>query len=142
MADLISLDNPKGRITNSDLELEALVIQEVTFPLIYIDPAWQAPSSGSDNTPTVAWTFKETSTINPVVADLLRIRSIPNRQITISPSACYHPGLRNTMADDASRRFDLNCDSFLSFFTCKYQPQSPGSWTLCHPPKEVISSVI
>ena len=76
------------------------------------------------------------------MADLLRIRSIFNRQSTISHSVFYHPGLRNTMADDVLRRFDLNRDSFLSFFTCKYQPQFPCSWKLCHPPKELISSVI
>ena len=76
------------------------------------------------------------------MADLLRIRSILNRQSTINPSVFYHPGLRNTMADDVLRRFDLNRDSFLSFFTCKYQPQFPCSWKLCHPPKEFISSVI
>ena len=31
------------------------------------------------------------------------------------------------------RRFNLGCDQLLSFFTCKHQPQSPGSQTLCTP---------
>ena len=142
VTDLVNCDKSKGRITNSNLELAAIVVQEATSPLIYTDPAWLAPSSGSDNTPMVAWTFKEASTINPVVADLLCIRSILNYQSTISPSFVYHPGLRNTMIDDALRRFDFNCDSFLSFYTYTYQPQSPGSWTLCHLSKEVISSLV
>ena len=142
VADLVSLDNSKGWITNSDLELTALVIQEATSPLICTDPAWLAPSLGSDNTLTVTWTFKAASTINPGVADLLCIRSILNHQSTTSPSVFYHPGLRNTMTDDALLCFDFNCDPFLSFYAYKYQPQSPDSCTLCHPSKEVISSVI
>ena len=84
--DLVSLTNPGGRITNSDLELVALVLQEATFHLVSLAPAWRAPSTGSDNTPTVSWTFKEASTINPVVANLLRIRSITNRAAHITPS--------------------------------------------------------
>ena len=47
------------------------------------------------------------------------------------------------MADDASRKFTLCSNSFMSFFNRKYHPvQSPCSWTLCHPPSEVLSSVI
>ena len=38
-ADLVSFDNPRGRITNSDLELAALVLQEATFPFVSTSPA-------------------------------------------------------------------------------------------------------
>ena len=100
--DLVSFDNPKGRITNSSLELAALVLQETTFPFICTSPAWRAPFTGSDNTPTVAWSFSESSTINPVVADFLRIRSLVKRQFCITPSVFYHPSHLNTMSDDAS----------------------------------------
>ena len=55
----------------------------------------------------VALTFKEASTINLVVADLLHTHSILNRQSTISPSDINHLGLRDTMADDLSRRFEI-----------------------------------
>ena len=141
--DLVSWSNPGGRITNSDLELAALILQESVFPLVCSKWHWHAPITGSDSTPTVSWSFKEASTINPVVADLLRIRSIINRNACITPSVCFHPGVDNTMADDASRRFDLPTHSFMSFFDRKYtHTQSPCSWTLCHPPTEVLSSVI
>ena len=142
-SDLVSVANPKGRITNSDLELAALVLHEATFPAVCESSEWRAPLSGSDNTPTVSWTFKEASTINPVVANLLRIRSITNTNASITPAVFYHPGTLNTMADDASRLFHLSNTSFLSTFSRKYTPQqSPSSWTLCLPPKDVISSVI
>ena len=91
-----------GRITNSDLELAALVLKEATFPFMCTIPAWRDPFTGSDNTPIVAWSFRESSTINPVVADLLRIRYLVNRKFCITPSVLYHPGPLNTMADDES----------------------------------------
>ena len=133
--DLFSFNYPQGHITNSDLELATLVLQEATFPFICPSPAWRALLTGSDNTPTVAWSFWESSTINPVVADLLRIRALVNRQFCITPSVFYHPGHLNTMADGASRKFELDLTDFLSTFSSTYSPlQSPGSWHTCHPP--------
>ena len=40
MVDLVSTDNPHGNITNSYLELVALVLQEATFPLFGANPTW------------------------------------------------------------------------------------------------------
>ena len=118
-------------------------MEEALFPSLSAHPVWPAPTTGRDNTPTVSWTFKEAATINPVVADLLRICSTINRLASITPSVFYHPGHLNTMADDASRRFDLSPDQILLLFSRKYHSsQSPSSWTQCHPPSAVISSVI
>ena len=39
MADLVSTDNTHGRITNYDLELAALVLQEATFTFVSANPA-------------------------------------------------------------------------------------------------------
>ena len=51
--DLVSWNNLNNRITNSDLELVALVLQESIFPLVCLNPAWHVPITGSDNTTTV-----------------------------------------------------------------------------------------
>ena len=111
-------------------------------PPICTNLTWWVPVLGSDNTPTVVWTFKEASTINLVKANLLRLYSILNHQSTMSPSIFYHPGSRNTMVEGVLHRFDLCYNSCLSFFVCKYQLQYPCSWILYHLLKEVISSVI
>ena len=143
MADLVSTKNTRGSIINSDLELEALVIQEATFPFVSANPAWRVPFTGSNNTTTVAWTFWEASTLNLVVSDLLRLRSLLYHQLKINLSVFYHPGPQNTMADDVSRKFHLAPDIFLSLFSTTYPPQqSPGMWHVCHPPSEIFSSVI
>ena len=68
---LISLTNPQGTNTNSDLELAALILQEATLLKAVPKANMAAPRSGSDNTPTVSWSMHEASMINLVVADLL-----------------------------------------------------------------------
>ena len=84
MADLVSTKNTRGSIINSDLELEALVIQEATFPFVSANPEWRAPFTGSDNMPTVAWKLREASTLNLVVADLIHLRYLVNCQFKIT----------------------------------------------------------
>ena len=79
VADLVSWTNTKGRITNSELKLAALILQESCFSLVCANSKWHALATGSGSMPTVSWTFKEASIINPVMADLLRLRSTMNR---------------------------------------------------------------
>ena len=91
----------------------------------------------------MAWSFGVSSTINPVLVDLLRIRALVYRQFCITPSVFYHPGNLNTMADDASRKFELDLTDFLYTLSSTYSTlQSPGSWHTCHPPSEITSLVI
>ena len=69
---LVPSTNPHGAITNSNLKLAALVLQEATLLEAIPKACMAAPRSGSDNTPTVFWSTRKASVINPVVADLLR----------------------------------------------------------------------
>ena len=75
------MTNPKGTITNSDLELAALVLQEANLLGAVPKASMAAPRSGSDNTPTVSWSTHEASMINPVVVDLLRIHEVPGKEV-------------------------------------------------------------
>ena len=54
MASLISFDNPSEGITKLDLDMTTLVIHESMFPMMCIFLSWQAPTTRSNNTPTVA----------------------------------------------------------------------------------------
>ena len=81
IAGIVSSMNKEGTITNSDLEIAALVLHEATLLMAVPEARLAAPRSGSDNTPTVSWSTKETSTINPVVADLLHLRALHSRQL-------------------------------------------------------------
>ena len=79
IADLVSSTNREGTITNSNLELAALVLHEATLIVAVLEARLSIPRSGPDNTPTVSWSTKEASTITPVVADLLRLRALHSR---------------------------------------------------------------
>ena len=91
--EIISDRNPYGTLRNSDLKLNALVLHEATLLETCPEAMMAAPQSGSDNTPTVSWSTQEASTINPVVADLLCIRTLHSCQFFLNPSVFYHPGL-------------------------------------------------
>ena len=141
IADLISSVNGEGTITNSNLELAALVLHEETLLAAVPEARLAAPHSVLDNNPTVSWSTKEASTINPVVADLLCLRALHSRQFFINPSVFYHPGIENRMADDAYRLFELSDTSLLTHMSYVY-PQSQISWTISLPPPDLLSCVI
>ena len=99
--------------------------------------------TGSDNIPTLSWCFREASTVNSIVADLLRVHAETNSGALLTLSVFYQPGPLNTMLDDASCNFDLPDNNFLSFFGSKYcSSQSAGLWTLWHPPSRITSCVV
>ena len=126
---LASCSNPLGRIKNYDLEIAALLMQESFPPGIFLTHHWHTPTTGSDNTPTVSWNFCEYYHMNPVVVDMLHLRSIWNRNAIILPSVFYHLGLGNTIANDASQwfeLFDLAFFPFLSPVTTQYSHQFLG----------------
>ena len=90
---LISNRNPEGTLTNSYLKIAALVLHEATLLETCPKAKISAYRSGSDNTPTVSWSIQEASTINLVVADLLRVRMLHSRYFFLNPLVFYHPGL-------------------------------------------------
>ena len=79
--------------------------------------------------------------INPVVADLLRLRALHLRQFFLNPSFFYHPGIENRMADDASRLFELSDISLLDHMSAAY-PQLQSAWQLSLPSPDMLSFVI
>ena len=141
ISNLVSSKNREGAIANSDLDLAVLIIHKATLLSAVPDDRLAATCSGSDNTPTVSWSTKEVSTINPVVADLIRIHALHSRQFFINPSIFYHLGIKNCMADDASCLFDISETSLLTHMSDAYtQPHS--LWKISLPPLDLLSCVI
>ena len=114
IANLVSSNNREGTITNSDLELAMLVLHGARLLAAVPYARLAAPRSGSDNTLTVSWSTKKSLTINPVVAEVLRICALHARKFFIDPSIFYHRDIKNCMADDASRLFDHSDTSLLA----------------------------
>jgi hypothetical protein len=136
--DLVLFTNPLGSITNSDLELAASLVQhDVAAHTFNIRE--RTVASGSDNTPTVAWQQKGSTTTTSAPAYLLRIQALHQRFHCYCLSSFFVPGLLNAMADDCSRLWRLTDAELISHFNLTY-PQT-GSWRLAIPKPEMLSSV-
>eukprot|EP00978_Attheya_sp_CCMP212_P000349 scaffold730_cov39-Attheya_sp.AAC.1 len=69
--ELVSFSNPCGRITNSDLELAGSIAHnDVLAQLVDVTKA-TTTASGTDNTPTLAWRHKGSTTTSKAAAYLL-----------------------------------------------------------------------
>ena len=141
ITDLVSSTNREGEITNSDLELAALVLHEATLLTAVHEARLAAPRSRSNNTCTFSWSTKEASTINPVVADLFCLCALHSRKFFFNPPVFYHPGIKNRMADDTSHLFEISDTSLLAHMSSVY-PQSKISWMISLPPPDMLSCVI
>jgi hypothetical protein len=134
---LVSTLNPLGTISNSDLELAAIVLgsalisQHSNIPHANI-------CLGSDNTPAVTWTNKGSTTSIGPAAYLLHQLAQHRRRRPYSLSTTFVPGSTNTIADCCSRLFHLHDAAFLAHMNAAF-PVQP-SWTLAHPPHDLISS--
>jgi hypothetical protein len=136
---LVSQKNPKGRITNSDLELAAGVVQHDVAAHNF-DIRERTIASGSDNTPTLAWQLKGSTTTTSAPAYLLWLQAIHQRYHRYNSSSFFVPGKLNSMADDCSRLWHLSDSQLLDHFNCTY-PQA-ASWRTAPPRQEMLSSVI
>ena len=89
---LILAINPEGQLTNSNLEITALILHKATLPTAVPEERMAAPRSGSDNTPTVSGSTRKDFMINLVVDDLLCIHTHYSRQFFLNPPVFYHLG--------------------------------------------------
>ena len=136
---LISDANPRGTITNSDLELAGTVLQDHLW-VTTTDCRERTVHTCCDNTPAVAWRSKGSVSTNGPAAYLLRLASLQQRHHRHVPRLSYIPGPQNTLADMASRRFDLN-DSQLLAALDHLAPQTKP-WRMQHPTPAMLSCVI
>ncbi len=122
---LVSVTNPQGSVTNSDLELAALITgASIAARRSGVNPT--VLQCAINNTPALAWTTRgSTSSITPP-AFLLRHLAQVARQQNFALHAVYTPGLTNTLADFCSRSFHLSDHDFLR--TVQQQYPTQPSW--------------
>ena len=128
-AALVSWENPTGTVSNSDLELAASVAHNDVLVNAF-DLRERTIHTGSDNTPTVYWQRKGSTTSAKAPARLLRLQALHQRHHRYCPLWSHLPGPVNAMADDTSRLWNLTDDELLTHFNLVY-PQ-PLPWRLCH----------
>jgi hypothetical protein len=136
---LVADHNPKGTLSISDFELAAIVAH-VDIIARARDIRERTIWIASDNRAAVSWSNKGSSTSVAARAHLLRLKALHQRQHRYLARHHYIPGAVNSMADDASRLWDLSDSALLAHFDRLY-PQDL-SWTLLPLTSEISASVI
>jgi hypothetical protein len=128
--EVVSEDNPRGKITNSDLELAATFVH-LDIAVAHFAAPHQTLSVLSDNSAAVAWQQKGSSSSASATAYLLRLQGMHQRHFRYHAQFNHISGDANCMADHASRAFDTADLVLLSHFDHHY-PQA-HSWNLLSP---------
>ena len=126
-AALVTSDNPHGTISISDLELTGVLAHKAVLANLR-DVRERTMWIGSDNRAAVSWATKGSATSLAARSYLLRVNALHQRAHRYVARHHYIPGIVNTMADDASRRWDLSDIELLSHFNLTF-PQN-ASWQL------------
>jgi hypothetical protein len=105
-ANVISNRNPKGMITNSDLELAGLVILWLMMEHVCGSLAEKRVALLSNKTPTVSWVQQMASRSSLVAEQLIRILVLRFNLQKVCPITMLHiAGDQNAMTDIPSRLF-------------------------------------
>ena len=129
-ADLVTSENPQGKISISDLELTGVIAHKDVLAAtreVWERTMWIA----SDNQAAVAWAAKGSATSVAARSYLLRINALYQRAHGYVSRHHYIPGPVNAMADDASRRWDLSDQALVSHFNSLLPRTSLGNCGPC-----------
>ena len=136
---LVSTDNPHGKITNSDLELAGSIAHDDVLCNALPSTPHVSTCSFSDNTPAVAWKGKGSTSTDGPAAYLLQTAALHRRHHRYRNEMNFIPGSLNTMADDCSRLWSLTNSQLIDHFNTHY-PQ-PLTWKMSHLTNEMSSAL-
>jgi len=136
---LLSTNNTQGDLTNSDLELAALLTGHATRATHTPHVPHLSTYTATDNTPTQGWVAKGSATTDKNPAFLLRLLAHLCRETLSTIHPVFTPGASNTLADFLSRSFHLSDMELLSHVQQHYPVQPP--WRLVTPPNNTISNL-
>ena len=147
---VISQANPTGKITNSDLECAGTLLLWLVMERVVPDLKEKHVALLNDNSPTISWLTKLTSSNSQTAAALLRILAMRLKLAKASPLIPMHiAGEQNAISDIPSRSFggkaQWNCKTdreFLTLFDSTFPLPKQNCWTLFHLPKEICTRVI
>jgi hypothetical protein len=144
---LVSTSNPTGDITNSDLEMAGVLLTWLVLEQI-AQQSLKFSHVGifCDNTPSVAWANRLTSSKSIIAGHLLRALALRQHLHQTSPLLTISiAGEANTMADVASRSFrDQRFTSTNTSFCTKFNqifPLQSNCWREFHLSDKLFSRV-
>ena len=122
--EVVASTNRRGTVTNSDLELAGTIgHHDVVAAVAQVQNL--TIGTCTDNTPTLSWQTKGSTTTLGPAAYLLRCQALHQRHFRYQKALGHIPGTLNKMADDASRRFDLSDEQLLTHFNRNYPQVLP-----------------
>ncbi len=138
--DIISLNNPTGRLTNSNLEMAGLVILWLVIEGICNNLREKRVTLFSDNLPTVSWVTRLASKRSLVAERLVQALALWLKTMHTCPLTPLHiEGVCNKIADMPSCSFGSNptwtCTSdaeLLTLFNTHFPLPQQQSWTVYH----------
>lgn len=136
--DLASTSNRSGSITNSDLELAALLFLFLVIEAVVGNLRNKHVALYSDNSPSVHWIQRLAVKNSPAAMQLIRALSLRMHITKASPLTTLHiAGERNSMTDVPSRSFGSDprwhCPTdaqFLTLYNSLFPLPSQESWNL------------
>jgi hypothetical protein len=136
---LVSSSNPKGDITNSELEIAATIAQFDVLSQTF-DIRSHTIHNLSENSATVAWKRKGAASTAGPVAYLLRLHALHQRHHRYIPLHDFIPGVANVLADQCSRLFHLTDQQLLAHFDVAFPQTMP--WQQFPLRSETLSALI
>ena len=115
----MSVDNPSGTVTNSNLEHAGLLAQSAIMAANH-NVRYATIANGGDNTPSLSRMLKGSVSSETVPAYLCDVACSLQRRHRYCQVNFYLPGPANVMADDASRLQQLTDAALLSRFNQRY----------------------
>ena len=137
-ASLVTFDNPRGATSNSALELAGHVAHNDILTSYTPTPGLSL-SVYTDNTPTLYWTKKGSTSSGLQAAYLLRLQALHQRHFGYHVTLHHIAGTANVMADDCSRLWHLDDAQLLTHFDLTYPQSLP--WQLCTLRPEMHSAI-
>ena len=123
---LVTSANRRGTLSISDFELTGMNATPMCSPDLATSVS--VLYGAGDNSAAISWSQKGSATSVAARAYLLQFSALHQRRHRYLARYHHIPGPVNTMADDASRRWDFLDHELLSHFNSAY-PQTQ-SWTL------------
>jgi hypothetical protein len=127
---VVSTKNPKGTVTNSDLELAATIAQHHILEKAGYLTAGESMHTFCDNTQAVTWQTKGSTSMTQVAANLLRHGALHQQKTGHNQQYEYLVGEQNVMADNASRLWQHDNTNHLLCLNRKYPQIKP--WLMRH----------
>lgn len=151
-ADLVSFANPKGRITNSDLEFAGMLLLWLVMEDVCDIGSIPGCRVGlySDNMPTVSWVRRMASRQSKVAMQLLRCVAFRLKLVKALPLTTMHvAGKQNALTDIPSRSFGSkpqwychDSQQLLTLFNATFPLPAQASWQVYQLSSEQRTRVI